>query len=173
MIRQRSLAALVCLALPAVVSSQAPDHLVLSPMANMSRPGDLDFQGGSCDTDAAGDRMTCVFQQVVLTPAHGDPATCLIVTNRYSETFKKQDARRWVSSSDPEGICGVVTVTTLEQRDGGSPTFWNVTLSTQKVTTKKNAAPACGVEDEPPETLASTNARRELSCRFVSGSGIE
>lgn len=173
MIRQRSFAALVCLALPAVVSSQAPGHIVLSPMANMSRPGALDFQGGSCDIDGAGDRMTCAFQQVVLTPAQGDPTTCLIVTNRYSETFKKQDARRWVSNSGPEGICGVVTVTTLEQRDGGSPTYWNVTLNTRKIVTNKNAAPSCAVQDDAPETLASTNARRELSCRSVSGSGIE
>jgi hypothetical protein len=42
--------------------------------------------------------------------------TCRIWTNPWSETFTKQPGDKWVSNRGPGGICGVVTVSTLESK---------------------------------------------------------
>src|SRR5579863_8371670 len=89
-----------------ITQTLAPGRITVMPMANMSRPADLDFQGGSCDITAAGTAMTCAFQQVLITPAPEDPATCRIITNHYTQTFSKQGDRAWVNSEGPDGPCG-------------------------------------------------------------------
>jgi hypothetical protein len=159
--------------LTAASQTTAPSHVTLVPMANMSKPGDLDFEGGGCDIDASGGTMTCSFQQVLLTPVRDDPTTCLITTNRYEQTFKKQDARRWTSTDDPEGPCGIVATTTLQQEANSLAALWRVTMSMRKIATNKNRDVArCGNVDETLEVLASTDARRPLSCTFVRGSSL-
>jgi hypothetical protein len=155
-------------------SQAGPSHITIMPMANMSRPDDLDFQGGSCEIDAAGASMTCAFQQVLLTLAPNDPTTCLITTNRYQQTFKKQDARRWVSTEGPDA-CGVVAETTLQQDEKSLAVYWRVAMNTRKTLANKgrDVSSSCGSVDDAPETLASTDAGRPLSCKSVKASSLE
>src|SRR5438270_628208 len=129
-----TLAAVLCVALSALAVGQnrTSSHIILIPMANMSQPADVDFQGGTCDIDTTGDKMNCAFQQVILSPLQDDPTTCSITTNRYEQLFKKQDVRRWVSNVGPDGVCGVVVVTTLQQNYGGLPSVWQVSMNNQK-----------------------------------------
>jgi hypothetical protein len=42
--------------------------------------------------------------------------TCRIWANPWQETFTKQSKDKWVSNRGPSGICGVVTVSTLESK---------------------------------------------------------
>src|SRR5215475_9212305 len=115
-------------------------------MANATKPDDLDFEGGECELDASRTTMECVFQQAFLTTTSVAPDTCLITTNRYQRTFRRETpvtpsnapaggSTRWVSSEGPEGQCGVLDVATL-QYDGGIR--W--TMETRKVATKKDAS---------------------------------
>jgi hypothetical protein len=152
--------------------SAASSHITLVPMSNMSKPGDLDFEGGGCDIDGSTAAMTCSFQQVLLTPVREDPATCLITTNRYEQTFRKQDARHWTSTDAPEGPCGIVATTTLQQEANSLAVLWRVTMSMRKIATNNRGAAPCGSVDETPEVLASTDARRPISCTFVRGSSL-
>jgi hypothetical protein len=140
------------------------------PMANLSQPADLDFQGGTCDIDAAGTAMRCRFQQVFLAPAPEDRATCRIVTNHYDQAFARRDARAWVASEGPDGPCATMTVTTLERGEGSLPAYWRVTLTIERAATLTSAACAGGKE---VERLASTAARRPLGCSFVSAGSLE
>jgi hypothetical protein len=137
-------------------------HVVIPFLANASRPSDLDFEGGECDIDQTGNTMECQFQQVLLTTSDLAPQTCLITTNRYERTFKKQTSTRWVSTEGPAGECGLVDVATL-QDDGG--VRW--TMETRKTVTNRDASPVCRAFDGQPETLSWQNIRRALPCTFV------
>jgi hypothetical protein len=139
-----------------------PAHLTIPFLANASKPLDLDFEGGECDVDAAGERMTCQFQQVLLTVSDLAPQTCFVTTNHYDRVFEKQTATRWVSRQQPDGPCGTVDVATL-QDDGGIK--W--TMEMRKIVTSKDASPACLLVDEKPETLSWQNVRRPLPCTFI------
>jgi hypothetical protein len=150
-------------------------HLVIPLLANATKPNDLDFQGGECELDASRTTMECVFQQAFLTTSSVAPDTCLITTNRYERTFKRQgppaDGRgtaatpsRWVSTEGPEGTCGVLDVATL-QYEGGIK--W--TMEIKKVATKKDAS--CRPLEES-ETLSWQNLRRPLPCKFVQPGGL-
>jgi hypothetical protein len=145
----------------------SPSHVVIPFLANATKPADLDFQGGECERDASGNRMDCVFQQVFLTTSDLAPDTCLITTNRYERTFRRDTATRWVSTEGPEGDCGLLDVATL-QSDGGVK--W--TMETRKVATKRAASPACRASDAQAETLSWQNIRRPLPCRFVQPGGL-
>ncbi len=140
------------------------------PMANVSEPGELDFQGGTCEIDATGNAMRCGFQQVFLTPVPEDRTTCRIVTNRYDQAFTRQDARRWVSTDGPEGPCGTVAVTTLERDDHSLPAYWRVTLTIRRSSSVSTGA--CAGEKQV-DTLASTAVRRPLGCSFVTPGSLE
>jgi hypothetical protein len=171
------LAALSCVALSGFAASQArtPSHVIILPMANVSKPSELDFEGGACDVDGPGDTMKCAFQQVFIRPPlQDDPAACVIVTNRYEQTFKKQNARRWVNNDGPAGVCGVVVVTTLEQEEGDLiSSVWRVTLNTRKIVTNKAASPGCSdVLAEMPETLSWNYRHRALSCEYIRAASI-
>ena len=156
------------------VAGRSSSHITIMPMANMSKPNDLDFQGGTCDINQAADTMTCSFQQVLLTLAPNDPATCRITTNRYQQTFKKQDVRRWVSTEGPDA-CGVVAETTMQQDEHSLAVYWRVALNTRKTVANRGrgVAASCGGIDETPEALASSDAGRPLSCKFVKASSLE
>jgi hypothetical protein len=151
-------------------------HIVIPLLANATRPGDLDFQGGECELDAARTTMECVFQQAFLTTSSVAPDTCMITTSRYQRTFRRQAAAdgvsrtgsapaRWVSTEGPEGDCGMLDVATL-QYDGGIK--W--TMETKKAATKKDAA--CRALEGEPETLSWQNLRRPLPCKFVQPAGL-
>jgi hypothetical protein len=141
-------------------------HITIPALANATKPSDLDFMAVECDIDPSGHTMECQFQQVFLTVAAFDAQTCLVTTNRYSRTFQNQTATRWVSTEGPEGVCGVLDVTTL-QNEG---VRW--TLEAHKVVTKRDASPACRDVDEKPEVLSWRDTRRALPCRFVQPGAI-
>src|ERR1700730_2127167 len=143
-----------------IATSAAPSHVVIPFLANATKPTDLDFEGGECELDTSGNRMTCTFQQVFLTTSSVAPDTCLITTNRYERAFRRDTASRWVSTEGPEGDCGMLDVATL-QDDGG--VRW--TMETRKVVTKKDASATC--QSYEPETLSWQNIRRPLPCKFV------
>jgi hypothetical protein len=157
-----------------VPQTQTPGRITVMPMANMSRPTDLDFQGGSCDITASGTAMTCAFQQVLITPAPEDPSTCRIVTNHFTQTFSKQGDRSWVNSEGPDGPCGTVTETTIEQDVRSLAAFWRVTMNVRKRSTARSPdGSRCGAADEPPETLTSTDVKRALRCTSIVAASLE
>ena len=116
--------------------------------------------------------MICAFQQVLIIPDKDDPSTCVITTNRYEQAFKKQDVGRWVSNVGPDGVCGVVAVTTLQEEKGGLTAIWPVTINTRKIVTNKGISPLCNVLDETPEILSSNYQRRVLSCKFIKAGSV-
>jgi hypothetical protein len=144
----------------------APSHVVIPFLANATRPADLDFEGAECEINSDGQAMACQFQQVFLTVAESVPDTCLITTNRYERTFRRQAEARWVSNEGPTGDCGLLDVATL-QDDGG--VRWTMTI--RKDATKRDAA-ACRQIEPSTETLGWQNLRRPLPCRFVQPGGL-
>jgi hypothetical protein len=142
-------------------------HLVIPFLAHVTNPSDLGFEGGECEVDTAAGTMDCQFQQVFLTTSDVAPDTCLVTTNRYQRTFRRQAERSWVSTEGPEGECGLLNVVTL-QDDGG--VRW--TMNIRRVVTSSNAPPACRANTEVIETLSWRNLRRPLPCRFVQPGGL-
>jgi hypothetical protein len=141
-------------------------HIVIPFLANATRPADLDFEGGECDVDRAGNTMECRFQQVLLTTSSVAPQTCLITTNRYERTFQKQSPTRWVSTEGPTGACGLVDVHTLEDNGG---VRW--TMETRKTATSQDPQCRRGLDGQA-ETLSWQNIRRALPCTFVQPGGL-
>jgi hypothetical protein len=150
-----------------IATSASPSHVVIPFLANATKSTDLDFEGGECELDTSGDRMTCIFQQVFLTTSAVAPDTCLITTNRYERAFRRDTPSRWVSTEGPEGVCGLLDVATL-QDDGG--VRW--TMETHKVVTRTDASSTCQAYDTQPETLSWQNIRRSLPCKFVQPGGL-
>jgi hypothetical protein len=142
----------------------APSQTVIL-LANATRPKDLDFEGAICHLDASGQTMTCSFQQVLLVPERDDPATCTITTNRYEKDFLRMSETRWVSNSEPDGLCGVVTATTLQKDPESGDQSW--TIESHKVVTNKDVVALCRSVDDTPKTMSWKNTRRALPCRFV------
>jgi len=136
-------------------------HVVVPFLANATTPSALEFEGAECDMNAAATTLRCEFQQVFLTSAEV-PDTCLITTNRYEKTFRRDAPGRWVSRGPAAGICGVVEVVTLD--DGGGVRW---TMEVNKVVTRMNAAATCRAAGDPPQTLTWQNLRRPLPCKFV------
>jgi hypothetical protein len=147
-------------------TAAAPSHVVIPFLANATRPADLDFEGAECEVDSDRQVMACQFQQVFLTVAESVADTCLITTNRYERTFRRQADARWISNEGPTGDCGLLDVATL-QDDGG--VRWTMTI--RKNATKREAA-ACRQIQPSTETLAWQNLRRPLPCRFVQPGGL-
>ena len=116
-------------------SSTPPSHVVIPFLADPSKPAALEFEGGECDLNAAGNSMECTLQQVFLTTSGVAPDTCLITTNRYQRAFRRDVPRRWVSREGPAGVCGVVEVVTLRDEGG---VRW--TMETRKLATTKDAS---------------------------------
>ena len=167
--------ALLAPGLLAQVGGPSSSHVVIPLLANATKPDDLDFEGGECELDASRTTMECVFQQAFLTTTGVAPDTCLITTNRYQRTFRREapvpqgnapagGSTRWVSTEGPEGECGVLDIATL-QYDGGIK--W--TMETRKVATKKDGA--CRGMGES-ETMSWQNLRRPLPCKYVQPGGL-
>ena len=148
-------------------SSPPPSHVVIPFLADPSKPAALEFEGGECDLDAAGNAMECAFQQVFLTTSGIAPDTCLITTNRYQRAFRRDAPNRWVSREAPAGVCGVVEVVTLRDEGGVK---W--TMETRKIATTRDASPLCRTPVEPAEILSWQNLRKPLPCRFVQPGAI-
>jgi hypothetical protein len=150
-----------------VVTRPRASHVVIPFLANATKSTDLDFQGAECERSRNRNTMTCTFQQVFLTTSAVVPDTCLITTNRYERTFRRESETRWVSNEEPQGICGVRDVATLHD-DGGMK--W--TLEFHKVVTRKAAAASCQTLDAQSETFSWQNIRRPLPCKFVQPGGL-
>jgi len=152
----------VILSMPIFVRAQSPQSSRIV-IANLAKPGELDFEGGTCDR--TGDTMACTFQQVLLQNAAGSD-TCLIVTNRYQLSFRRQTATRWVSNEGPNGACGLIEITTVEEDPNGGGVLW--TMTSQKIVTNKNANDFCKAFDgEPREDLTWKESKRPLPCKFI------
>jgi hypothetical protein len=97
--------------------------------------------------------------------------TCRIWANPWQETFTKQSRDKWVSNRGPNGICGVVTVSTLESEpiDPKKPDsllrVW--TYETQKIVTNKAAGgPFCDMDET--RIRYSWDAKDfDRSCEFI------
>lgn len=100
-----------------------------------------------------------------------DTKTCRIWANPWKETFTKQLGDKWVSNRGPGGICGVVTVSTLESRPidpkKPSPLLRLWTYETQKVVTNKSVGgPLCQFDET--KVRYSWDAKDfDRSCEFV------
>ena len=140
-------------------------HVTIPFLANATKPTDLDFQGGECDLSLGGGTMTCRFQQLfcddVRRRARYLPGHDESLRSAFS---KKEPAGAGNASREgPQGVCGIVDVTTL-QDDGG--VRW--TMEGERSVTRKDAAPMCRQIDERPEALSWQNIRRPLPCRLLS-----
>ena len=150
-----------------VVARPPASHVVIPFLANAAKASELEFEGAECEMAKNGNTMACTFQQVFLTMSPVVPDTCLITTNRYGRTFRRESPTRWVSSEGPEGPCGVRDVATL-QDDGG--VRW--TLELRKVVTKKDGNASCRTIDTQAETFSWQDIRRPLPCKFVQPGGL-
>jgi hypothetical protein len=144
----------------------ASSRIVIPFLANATRPSALEFEGAECEMNGGRTTLRCEFQQVFLTTSDIVPDTCLVTTNRYDKTFRRDAPGIWVSSGIPSGACGAMEVTTLRDEGG---VRW--TLEMKKVVTRKNAAASCAAE-EPGEVLSWQSLRRPLPCRFVQPGGL-
>ncbi|MEO8259415.1 MAG: hypothetical protein ABI868_18855 [Acidobacteriota bacterium] len=149
------------------IAGRQVSHVTIPFLASAARPGDLSYEGGECDIDRSGTSMACEFQQVFFTTSDYAPQTCLVTINRYDRTFTRQDGGRWISTTPPEGLCGVSDITTL-QDDGG--VRW--TMETRKRASRAAADRTCRDVDERPDTLSWQNLRRPLPCAFIQPGGI-
>src|SRR5205823_14376775 len=93
-------------------AAQAPSHIVIPFLANTANVADLNFEGAECDVEQSGNRMVCSFQQVFLTTSPVAPDTCLITTNSYERSFRRESASHWSTTDSPNGPCGVQEVVT-------------------------------------------------------------
>lgn len=102
----------------------------------------------------------------------GDLATCKVWVNRWTHTFTKQSAVRWVSNDGPNGICGTILISILEPRDGDSDFFWK--YSQQRVITNKDVKePIPCKEFEAEPTSYSANKTKKLSCELIEAGGFQ
>lgn len=135
-------------------------------LANATRPGDLDYQSGECDVNAAGTEMHCRFQQVFLTVSPLTASTCLITTNRYERIFQRGGPMLWTSRGAPQGDCGAVDVATLRGEGG---IRWTLDFRTEITRPAANAS--CGAP-ATAETLSWQQLRRPLPCTLVEPGAI-
>jgi hypothetical protein len=154
---------------PVTAAAQPQErHVTIPYLANDSKPRDLDFAAAECDIDADGGRMTCRFRQVFVTLASHDPTACVITSNGYELSFDKAAATRWVSIGVPEGACGVVETTTLE--DGGG-TRWTMTI--RRAATGDADRDECRARPVESEVYSWRDVKRALPCTTIQPGAIE
>jgi hypothetical protein len=147
-------------------NSAPPLRMVIPFLASATQPDELGFEGAECEVDEAAGTMGCQFQQVFLTTSDAAPNTCLVTTNRYQLSFRRQPNAQWVSTEGPSGECGLLAVVTL-QDDGGVRWTMNIRRSVTNL-----EPPACRAIGESSETLTWQNLRRPLPCRFIQPGGL-
>lgn len=146
----------------------SPRRITIPFLANAVKPTDLDFMGAECDVTPDGRQMTCRFRQVFLTTPTIDASVCMITTSGYEQTFRRDTPLRWVASAGPDGVCGLVETTTLD--DGGGPR-WSMTIRTTATTNIER--PECAAVGAPTESYDFKGVRRKLPCTFVQPGSIE
>lgn len=152
----------------AVTSAAGGASFTIPYLANATKPADLDFTAAECDAASNGEQMACRFRQVFLTPSLIDATACVITTNGYERTFRRETPTHWVSAEAPVGVCGLMETTTLE--DGGA-TRWTMTLRT--AATRGEDLPECRVALPTPEVYDWRSTKRPLPCTSVQPGAIE
>lgn len=145
----------------------AGSHVTIPYLAN-AQPDAIDFAAAECDIDRAGDRMACRFRQVFVTVASIDATACVISTNGYEQTFQRVSPSRWVATSAPAGLCGIVDTTTLE--DGGG-TRWTMTIG--KSPTRNVDRAECRAVQTDAEIYRWQDLKRKLPCATIQPGAIE
>ncbi len=153
---------------PGQTGQPASKRVTIPFLANATTPEALDFAAAECDLEANGQQMACRFRQVFLTISSLDETTCMITTNGFEQTFRREASARWVGASAPAGTCGIVETATLE--DGGG-TRWTLTLRT--AATMRLDQPECRAASVEPEVYASVGVRRALPCTAIQPGAIE
>ena len=148
------------------VTSAAETHLTIPYLAS-TKPGDIEFAAAECDVEKSGERMTCRFRQVFVTIASIDTTACVITSNGYEQTFRRNTSTHWISVSQPVGDCGIVESTTLD--DGGG-TRWTMKIETKP--TKGGDRAECRAA-EPPAVYSWTDIKRTLPCTTIQPGSIE
>lgn len=170
------IAAVLAMALPVAVQAQAPQgtapplpaHFAIPYLANDTTPEALDFAAAECDAVRSGEQLDCRFRQVFLTKSPIDPQACVISSNGYDLSLRREAPARWVSAGDPTGECGLTEVTTLE--DGGT-TRWTMTIGRRAT---RNADRAdCRAAAAAVETYSWRHIRRALPCTTIQPGAIE
>jgi hypothetical protein len=145
-----------------------PQRLVIPYLANATKPDDLDFAAAQCDITPGGEQMACRFRQVFLTIASVDPTTCVMTTNGYEQTFRRESATRWVSTGAPAGECGMVETTTLDDAGG---IRWTMTV--RRVATRNATQSSCLAVSAEPESYSWQRVKRKLPCTSIQPGAIE
>ena len=149
-----------------VAALAQPTHIVIPFLASTTKPNELSFEGASCSVSAGGTEMECEVHQVFLTTSAVAPDTCMVTTNQYTRSFSKEANGTWTSATGPDGMCGIVEISTLT--DGGTVRW---TMEVRKKSTRSDGALAC-LSLESTETLSWQNVRRPLPCRFAQPGGL-
>ena len=169
-------AAVLTVALHTTLSAQAPQpaatplppHFAIPYLANDTTPDALDFAAAECDAVNGGERLDCHFRQLFVTTASIDASACVISSNGYDLSLRRDAPARWSSAAEPVGDCGLVDVTTLE--DGGT-TRWTMTLGHRA--TKNVERADCRAAAAQTETYSWRNIRRTLPCTTIQPGVIE
>jgi hypothetical protein len=90
--------------------------------------------------------------------------TCSVSVGRWTLSFTKQTDTRWVSNDGPNGVCGVVLITTLERETKNN--LWTYTQR-KIVTNKQNSVAFCTIIEEGPVTYSWRNNTKKLACDLV------
>ena len=94
--------------------------------------------------------------------------TCNIFLNKWTHDFEYQfSGNQWVSTSQPNGSCGIIHVSTLRPEKEYS-SLWNYT--TQKIVTNKSGESIglnCSEWDESIQEYSWKYQPKELSCDFI------
>jgi hypothetical protein len=101
-----------------------------------------------------------------------DTETCKIWVTRWKTTFARQTETKWVANDGPNGICGIVLISTLE-RDGKSNSFWKYNQR-RIVTNKEIKEPLpCHEWDERPSAYAFGVGAKKLACELVQAGAFQ
>ena len=99
-----------------------------------------------------------------------DPTTCTVSASTFTAHFQKVGQRKWISNNGPEGICGVVSVLSLEREEKYEA--WTYTEST---VTGNSDLPACqsfGASAAQPEVFSwKTGRAADMNCRTILFNG--
>lgn len=135
----------------------------------LARAGtDIEFAAAECDIAADGAQMTCRFRQVFVTVASTDATACVITTNGYDQTFRRASSATWISSEGPDGPCGRLETTTLD--DGGA-TQWTMTIESRATNGLERAE--CRASAPTRDVFSWRDVKRPLPCATIQPGAIE
>lgn len=153
---------------PQPAAPALPLHFAIPYLANDTTPDALDFAAAECDAVNGGERLDCRFRQLFITRSPLDASACVVSSNGYDLSLRRDAPAHWSSAADPVGDCGVVEVTTLE--DGGT-TRWTMTIGHRA--TKHVERADCRAVATRVETYSWRNLRRTLPCTTIQPGAIE